>query len=317
MFKERMYMSNCKGEIMDSILDVVGQTPMVRLKRLAPKTGADIAVKLEALNPGGSIKDRTALSMIEEAERLGKLKPGYTIVEPTSGNTGIGLAMVCAVKGYRLILVMPESMSIERRKLLKAYGAEFVLTPPELGMKGAVDKALSLVRSCNNYFLPQQFSNPANSAIHEKTTGKEILMQAGANLDVFVACVGTGGTLTGTARVLKKENPKIKVVAVEPESSAVISGKEPGPHKIQGIGAGFIPEVLDLSIIDEIITVRDENAYEITRRLAKEEGIMAGISSGAAAFAAIQAAKNLEPDQLVVTVFPDSGVRYLSVDGLF
>jgi cysteine synthase A len=308
---------NREDEINDSILDVIGQTPMVRLKRLSPKNGAVIAVKLEMLNPGGSVKDRTALSMIEAAERLGLLKPGFTVVEPTSGNTGIGLAMVCTVKGYRLILVMPASMSIERRKLLNAYGAEFVLTPPELGMKGAVDKASELVRTNENYFLPQQFSNPANPVVHEETTGKEILRQVGGRLDAFVSGVGTGGTITGTARVLKKQNPEIKVVAVEPASSPVISGGKAGSHKIQGIGAGFIPEVLNRSIIDEIVTVTDQDAYDMTQKLAKAEGILAGISSGAAVFAAIQTAKTLKPNNLVVAVLPDSGERYLSVEGLF
>lgn len=308
---------NREDEINDSILDVIGQTPMVKLKRLSPKNGAMIAVKLENLNPGGSVKDRTAVSMIETAERLGHLKPGFTVVEPTSGNTGIGLAMVCAVKGYRLILVMPASMSIERQKLLKAYGAEFVLTPPESGMKGAVDKALELVKANEKYFLPQQFSNPANPAVHEETTGKEILRQVGRKLDVFVSGVGTGGTITGTARVLKKQNPGIKVVAAEPASSPVISGGNPGSHKIQGIGAGFIPEVLDRSIIDEIVTVTDQDAYDMTQKLAKVEGILAGISSGAAVFAAIQTAKNLNPNNLVVAILPDSGERYMSVEGLF
>ncbi|KXG77434.1 Cysteine synthase [Fervidicola ferrireducens] len=303
--------------IYDSILDLIGSTPMVRLSKLSPEGGATIAAKLESFNPGGSVKDRIAYNMILDAEKKGILKPGSTIVEPTSGNTGIGLAMVCAVRGYRLILVMPASMSVERRRLLKAYGAEFVLTPPELGMKGAVEKALELTREIKDSFMPQQFENPANPEIHEKTTALEILEQTGGKLDAFVAGVGTGGTITGVARVLKREIPNLKIVAVEPASSPVLSGGKPGIHKIQGIGAGFIPKVLDLDLVDEIITVTNEEAFETTRELSTKEGILAGISAGAAVFAAQKVARNLKPGNLVVTVLPDTGERYLSVEGLF
>ncbi|ADL07497.1 cysteine synthase A [Thermosediminibacter oceani] len=310
-------MENKISRINDSILDLIGMTPMVRLSRLSPEGGAAIAAKLESFNPGGSVKDRISYSMILDAEKRGILRPGSTIVEPTSGNTGIGLAMVCAVKGYRLILVMPASMSIERRRLLKAYGAEFVLTPPELGMKGAVEKALELTREIKDSFMPQQFENPANPEIHEKTTAIEILEQTGGKLDAFVAGVGTGGTITGVARVLKKEMPHVKIMAVEPAASPVLSGGKPGLHKIQGIGAGFIPRVLDLNLIDEIITVSNEDAFSTARELSTKEGILAGISSGAAVFAARKVAKTLNPENLVVTVLPDTGERYLSVEGLF
>ncbi|TYP57625.1 cysteine synthase A [Thermosediminibacter litoriperuensis] len=310
-------MENKIPRIKDSILDLVGMTPMVQLSRLSPEGGAVIAAKLEFFNPGGSVKDRIAYNMILDAEKKGILKPGSTIVEPTSGNTGIGLAIVCAVKGYRLILVMPASMSVERRKLLKAYGAEFVLTPPELGMRGAVEKALELVKENEDYFMPQQFENPANPEIHEKTTAVEILEQTGGKLDAFVAGVGTGGTITGVARVLKKEMPHVKIVAVEPAASPVLSGGKPGLHKIQGIGAGFIPRVLDLNLIDEIITVSNDDAYSTARELSTKEGILAGISSGAAVFAARKVARTLKPGNLVVTVLPDTGERYLSVEGLF
>lgn len=310
-------MNNKLNKINDSILDLIGQTPMVKLSRMSPEGGAVIAAKLESFNPGGSVKDRIALNMIKAAEEKGILKPGSTVVEPTSGNTGIGLAMVCAVKGYRLILVMPSSMSIERRKLLKAYGADFVLTPPELGMKGAMDKAMELVEQHKDYFMPQQFENPANPAIHELTTTREILEQTGGKLNAFVAGVGTGGTITGVARVLKKEVPGIKIIAVEPQASPVLSGGKPSPHKIQGIGAGFVPKIMDLSLVDEIITVGNEEAFETARKLATTEGILAGISSGAATFAAQNVAKTLKPGDLVVTVLPDTGERYLSVEDLF
>ncbi|MCG0275246.1 MAG: cysteine synthase A [Thermosediminibacteraceae bacterium] len=303
--------------IKNSILDLIGKTPMVRLSKLSPEGGATIAAKLESFNPGGSVKDRISYNMILEAEKKGILKPGSTIVEPTSGNTGIGLAMVCAVKGYRLILVMPASMSMERRRLLKAYGAELVLTPPERGMKGAVEKALELTKEIKDSFMPQQFENPANPEIHEKTTAIEILEQTGGKLDAFVAGVGTGGTITGVARVLKEEVPHVKIVAVEPAASPVLSGGKPGLHKIQGIGAGFIPKVLDLKLIDEIITVTNEEAFETTRELATKEGIIAGISAGAAVFAARKVAGAMKRDSLVVTVLPDTGERYLSVEGLF
>lgn len=310
-------MNNKCRTINDSILDLIGKTPMVKLCRLSPEGGATIAVKLESFNPGGSVKDRIALNMINDAEEKGILKPGSTVVEPTSGNTGIGLAMVCAVKGYKLLLVMPSSMSIERRKLLKSYGADFVLTPPELGMKGAVDKAKELVSHNKDYFMPEQFENPANPAMHEKTTATEILEQTGGRINAFIAGVGTGGTLTGVGRVLKKNIPGIRIIAVEPAASPVLSGGKPGSHKIQGIGAGFIPGVMDISLVDEIITVSNEEAYETARKLAVTEGILAGISSGAAVFAAQKTAKALKPGDMVVAILPDTGERYLSVDDLF
>lgn len=309
-------MNGTSFNIGKSILDFIGMTPMVKLSRLSPENGATIAAKVEAFNPGGSIKDRIALSMIKDAEDKGILKPGSVVIEPTSGNTGIGLAMVCAVKGYRLILVMPESMSLERRKLLKAYGAEFVLTPAELGMKGAVEKAEELAKT-HGYFMPLQFENPANPAVHETTTAQEILKQTHSELDAFIATVGTGGTLTGIAKVLKSKIPHIKIIAVEPISSPVLSGGTPSPHKIQGIGAGFIPKVLDTDLIDYIITVPDEDAYSFVRQLSTKEGILAGISSGAAVYASQKVAKDLGPDKLVVTILPDTGERYLSVEGLF
>ncbi|MCG1011903.1 cysteine synthase A [Tepidanaerobacter sp. GT38] len=308
-------MSN-STQIANSVLDLIGMTPMVKLNRLSPEGGATIAAKLESFNPGGSVKDRIAFSMIQDAEERGILKPGSTVVEPTSGNTGIGLAMVCAVKGYRLLLVMPESMSVERRRLLKAYGAEFVLTPAEKGMRGAVEKAEELVKT-HGYFMPMQFDNPANPAIHEKTTAQEILQQTDGKLDAFVGGIGTGGTFTGVARVIKAKMPHVKFIAVEPSASPVLSGGTPGPHKIQGIGAGFVPKVLDTSLIDQIITVPNEEAFNFARQLAIKEGILAGISSGAAIYAAQQVAKDLGPGKLVVTVLPDTGERYLSVDGLF
>jgi cysteine synthase A len=303
-------------KISNSILDLIGMTPMIKLNRLSPQNGATIAAKLESFNPGGSVKDRIAFSMIQDAEDRGILKPGSTVIEPTSGNTGIGLAMVCAVKGYRLILVMPESMSVERRKLLKAYGAEFVLTPAEKGMKGAVEKAEELAKT-QGYFMPLQFDNPANPAIHERTTAQEILKQTGGKLDAFVSGIGTGGTFTGVARTIKAKLPHVKFVAVEPEASPVLSGGKPSPHKIQGIGAGFIPKVLDTDLIDQIITVPNEEAYNFARLLATKEGILAGISSGAAVYAAQKLAKDLGPGKLVVAVLPDTGERYLSVEGLF
>ena len=302
--------------IANSVLDLIGMTPMVKLNRLSPENGATIAAKIEAFNPGGSIKDRIAFSMIKDAEENGILKPGSTVIEPTSGNTGIGLAMVCAVKGYRLILVMPESMSLERRKILKAYGAELVLTPAEKGMKGAVEKAEELAKAYG-YFMPLQFDNPANPAIHEKTTAQEILQQTDGKLDAFVGGIGTGGTFTGVAKVIKAKMPHVKFIAVEPAASPVLSGGTPGPHKIQGIGAGFVPKVLDTSLIDQIITVPNEEAFNFARQLAIKEGILAGISSGAAVYAALQVARDLGPGKLVVTVLPDTGERYLSVDGLF
>lgn len=299
--------------VAEHITELIGQTPVVKLNRLAGE-GAEVWVKLEFFNPGSSVKDRIALSMIVQAEKEGRLKPGDTIVEPTSGNTGIGLAMVAASRGYRLILVMPETMSIERRKLLAAFGAEFILTPGSEGMRGAVEKALELVKENPHYFMPQQFENPANPAIHRETTAREILEQMGRRLDAFVAGVGTGGTITGVGEVLKRELPHVQIIAVEPAASPVLSGGQPGPHKIQGIGAGFIPKVFKREVVDEIITVGNEEAMETARRLAREEGILTGISSGAAVYAALQVARRLEKGKRVLTIAPDTGERYLSTE---
>jgi len=299
--------------IANNVLELIGNTPMVRLNRIVEKDSAEILAKLENFNPGGSVKDRICLSMIEDAERKGLLKKGSTIIEPTSGNTGIGLAMISAVKGYRCILTMPETMSLERIYILKSYGAEVVLTPGIEGMSGAIKKAEELLKKIPNSFMPQQFKNPANPQIHRRTTAQEILKVTHGKLDAFVAGVGTGGTITGVGEVLKKHNPKIKIVAVEPETSAVLSGKEPGPHKIQGIGAGFIPEVLNRKIIDEIITVSDNDAFQTAKRLAKEEGLFVGISAGAATFAALKVAKDLGKEKRVVVILPDTGERYFSV----
>jgi cysteine synthase A len=298
----------------ETILDLIGDTPLVRLNRLPRDGSAEVWAKLERFNPGGSVKDRIGKAMIKDAEERGLLKPGDVIIEPTSGNTGIGLAMVAAVKGYRMILVMPDTLSMERRALLKAYGAELVLTPGAEGMKGAIAKAEELLRQ-HQGFMPQQFKNPSNPEIHRRTTAAEILAQAD-HLDAFVAGIGTGGTLTGVGEVLKDTLPDVHIVAVEPASSPVLSGGSPGKHKIQGIGAGFVPDVLNTSVIDEIVQVDDDDALETARRLAKEEGILSGISSGAAAWAAIQVAERLGEGRVVVTVLPDTGERYLST-GLF
>ncbi|MFZ0659009.1 MAG: cysteine synthase A [Candidatus Binataceae bacterium] len=297
-----------------SPLDLIGHTPVVRLNRLPGKDEAEIWAKLENYNPGGSVKDRICLAMIEAAEKSGRIKPGDTIVEPTSGNTGIGLALVAAVKGYKLILTMPDTMSEERRSLLAAYGAKLVLTPDTRGMHGAIAKAEELAKENPGYFMPQQFSNPANPEIHYHTTGPELLEQM-ARIDAFISGVGTGGTITGTGRYLHEHcQNKVLVVAVEPKNSPVLSGGEPGFHKIQGIGAGFIPKNLDTKSYDEIITVSDEDATLYTRRLAREEGILVGISSGANCCAALQIAKRLGPGKIVVVVFCDTGERYLTTD---
>ncbi|AMV81624.1 cysteine synthase A [Staphylococcus aureus] len=296
----------------DNITQIIGGTPVVKLRNVVDDNAADVYVKLEYQNPGGSVKDRIALAMIEKAEREGKIKPGDTIVEPTSGNTGIGLAFVCAAKGYKAVFTMPETMSQERRNLLKAYGAELVLTPGSEAMKGAIKKAKELKEEYG-YFEPQQFENPANPEVHELTTGPELLQQfEGKTIDAFLAGVGTGGTLSGVGKVLKKEYPNIEIVAIEPEASPVLSGGEPGPHKLQGLGAGFIPGTLNTEIYDSIIKVGNDTAMEMSRRVAKEEGILAGISSGAAIYAAIQKAKELGKGKTVVTVLPSNGERYLS-----
>ena len=296
----------------DNILELIGSTPTVKLNRMVDDTMADIYAKLESFNPGGSIKDRICLSMIEDAEKNGMLKPGATIIEPTSGNTGIGLAMVAAVKGYKLILAMPDTMSMERVYILESYGAEVVLTPGAEGMMGAVKKAEELVQQIPESFIPHQFNNPANPKIHRKTTAKEILKAMGGKIDALVAGVGTGGTITGVGEVLKNKDPQIKIIAVEPADSPVISGGEAAPHRIQGIGAGFIPQVLNLDIIDRVITVTDENAYSIAKRLAKEEGLFMGISAGAAAYAALTIAQELGEGKTVVVILPDTGERYYS-----
>jgi cysteine synthase A len=300
--------------IFEDITSAVGFTPLVRINKLG--TGnATILAKLEFYNPCGSVKDRIALSMIEAAEQQGLIKPDTVIIEPTSGNTGIGLAFVCAAKGYKLILAMPESMSIERRKILQLFGAEIVLTPSERGMAGAVEKAEELVAANSNAFMPQQFKNPANPQIHRETTAKEIWEDADHNVDIFVAGVGTGGTLTGCGEVLKQRNKKLKVIAVEPKDSPVLSGGKPGLHKIQGVGAGFIPQVLNVDIIDEIIQVSNEDAMETARQLASKEGILAGISSGAAMWAAIQVSQRDESQgKTIVVILPDTGERYISTE---
>ena len=300
-------------EIADSVLDLVGNTPLVRLHRVVPEGSAEVLVKLDSLNPGGSIKDRIALSMIEDAEARGELKPGDTIVEPTSGNTGIGLAMVAAVKGYRLILTMPEDMSVERRKLLSRFGAELVLTPAIEGMSGAVFAAQELAEK-HGYFMPQQFNNPANPEVHRRTTAREIMKATDGRLDAFVAGVGTGGTITGVGEVLKERYPQLLVVAVEPARSPVLAGGKAGLSGIQGIGASFVPSVLNREIYDELIAVSDEDAYAMTARLTKEEGLLVGVSSGANVVGALQVAKQLGQGKRVVTVMPDTGERYLSVN---
>jgi cysteine synthase A len=300
----------------ENILEQIGHTPMVRLEKLEEEGGAALYAKVEAFNPGGSIKDRICLAMIEAAEKEGRLSPGATVVEPTSGNTGIGLSMVCAVKGYKLVLTMPDTMSIERRRLLAAFGAELVLTPGAQGMRGAVQKAEELA-DAHGYLMPQQFKNPANPEVHRRTTGPEILKaMEGLTIDGFVAGIGTGGTITGVGSVLRKHNPSVYIAGIEPFDSPVLSGGAPGPHKIQGIGAGFVPEVLDTAVYNEVIRVSNEEAYAATRRLTTEAGILVGISSGAAFYGALQVAKKLGRGKNVVVILPDTGERYLST-GVF
>jgi cysteine synthase A len=295
--------------IADSVLELVGKTPLVRLSRLTPSGHAAVAAKLEVRNPGGSVKDRPALAMVEAAEREGKLGPGAVIVEATSGNTGISLAMIAAVRRYRCVLVMPEDMSLERRYLLRAYGAQIELTPAEQGMAGAVARAEEITRHTRGAFMPRQFDNPANPAAHERTTAREILDAVGDELTAFVAGVGTGGTVTGVGRVLKRERPGVRVIAVEPAASAVLSGKPAGLHGIQGIGAGFVPVVFDRSVVDEVVQVGDVAAQDMAGRLAREEGLLVGPSSGANVHAAVTVAKGLHG--IVVTVLCDTGERYL------
>lgn len=300
------------SKLYNNISEVIGNTPLVKLNNLTDEDSADIYVKLEFMNPGSSVKDRIALSMIEAAEESGQLDKDTTIIEPTSGNTGIGLAMVAASKGYKTLLVMPDTMSKERRNLLKAYGAELLLTPGAEGMKGAIKKAEELVEK-DGYFMPQQFENPANPEIHARTTGKELVAQTeDISVDGFVSGIGTGGTVTGAGKVLKEAHPEVKIYALEPEDSAILSGGEPGPHKLQGLGAGFVPGTLDTEIYDEVLTVGNEVSMERARELAAKEGILGGISSGAAVEAAIKAAKELGKGKNVITVLPSNGERYLS-----
>ena len=299
--------------IANNLTDLIGRTPLLRLNGLTGGLGADVVAKLESFNPGGSVKDRIGFAMIRDAEEKGILNKDSVIIEPTSGNTGIALAFVAAARKYRLILTMPDTMSIERRNLLKAYGAELVLTPGARGMRGAIEKAEELAAATPNSFVPQQFNNPANPDIHRKTTAEEIWADTDGRIDILVAGVGTGGTITGVGEVIKERKPGFKVVAVEPLDSPVLSGGDPGPHKIQGIGAGFVPTVLNTKVIDEIIKVRNEEAFSVSQRLARDEGLLAGISSGAAAFAALQLASRPEnKGKLIVVVLPDTGERYLS-----
>jgi len=295
------------------VIGLVGNTPLVRLNRVAP-AGVDVYGKLEYFNPGSSVKDRIGVNLILDAERRGKLNADTVIIEPTSGNTGISLAWVCAVRGYRLILAMPETMSVERRKMLKSLGAEVVLTPGTGGMKGAIEKAEELAAAYDNVFIPSQFNNPANPAIHRETTALEIWTDTEGQVDIFVAGVGTGGTLTGVGEVLKEKKPSVKIFAVEPVNSPVLSGGKPGSHKIQGIGAGFVPEVLNTAIIDEVVQIEDEEAMAMTRRLVREEGILCGVSSGAAVAAAVKIAEREESQgKVIVVIIPDTGERYLSL----
>lgn len=303
------------ANIHDSLIELIGGTPLLRLHRINPPGGAELLAKLESFNPGGSVKDRTSLSMILAAEEQGLLHADSVIIEPTSGNTGIALAMIAAVRGYRLILTMPESMSVERRNLVAAFGAEVVLTPKGTGMQGAIDKAEELATKYWHAFIPQQFRNPANPAIHRLTTAEEIWRDTDGGVDIVVAGIGTGGTITGVGEVLKERKPGLRMVAVEPADSAVLSGGLPGPHKIQGIGAGFVPEVLNAGVIDEIIRVGNDQAMETARKLARTEGVLAGISSGAALFAALEVAVRPENSgKQIVVILPDTGERYLSTE---
>lgn len=299
------------SRVANSIHELIGETPIVKLNRLVDDNSADVYLKLEYFNPGSSVKDRIGLAMIEAAEKNGDLKAGDTIVEPTSGNTGIGLAMVAAAKGLKAVLIMPDTMSVERRNLLRAYGAELILTPGAEGMNGAIRKAEELSKE-HGYFMPQQFKNEANPEVHRLTTGKEIVAQMGDQLDGFVSGIGTGGTITGAGSVLKENYPSIKIYAVEPTDSAILSGGKPGPHKLQGLGAGFVPDILNTNVFDEVVTVKNEEAFDTARRAASEEGILGGISSGAAIFAALKVAKELGKGKKVLAVIPDNGERYLS-----
>jgi cysteine synthase len=299
-------------KIYDGALSLVGRTPLVRLRHLSPEGGAEVCAKLEAWNPGGSVKDRAALAMIEKAERAGDVREGATIIEATSGNTGISLAMIAAVRGYRCVIVMPEDMSTMRRQLLRAFGAEVVVTPAQEGMAGAVEHAEKLTRETPGAFMARQFENEENPAVHERTTGEEIFEDTGGAIDAVVIGVGTGGTLAGVARALRPRLPKLRVVAVEPRASAVLSGGKPGLHGIQGLGAGFVPSVLDTDLIDHVITVTDLSAERMVKRLAREEGLLVGPSAGANVHAAVELAKTMKPGQRVVTILPDGGDRYLA-----